>query len=745
MRKALGGIIITLLLLLAATGCSSKDKKEMETDKELESEVSVGRYVEEDIALPQGVAANEYVSLTLSPEGNAELYVYHNEVYEKYLYQNKNWTKEDAEVLQTFNDILKSNVILRDVFYGEDKKLYLLGDTISDYHNVLYRQTDTGAFEKVELKRFEETYEQWMNIPYRPDVLKVLENGMIAAAYPWKVIEIYSPDGQSVIDEINCGKSGALSAEGNILYYIDQNDKEVLSVDMETMEGGKPRSITSNASNIARLELLNGSAYVCNTSGIHLNMEGASLWETLIDGTQSSLNMPSIEISKFLVSSEDEFYIVLLDLLNGESGIKHIFYDQTASSVPMTELSIFSLEDSPTIRQAISVFQESHPEVEINFRVATSNSKVNYTYGIKNPDQTITLQDQINALNVELLAGRGADILVLDGMPIDSYINKGVLEDMGSILTPMRNSDELLSNIIAPYFSEDKVYAVPIRFKLPVIYGNRDAVNSANSLHELADYARNNSEIPLLAPSNYRALAAWLLLTYYDELANKDGMPEEASMLEYLKDISTIADAIQASDDAELDWLNSIKGRTYGYWISSSIKVHQKKYQANIEEIGGMYEFGIPIEVANQWQGTYSVINHSYKAKGLIGINSAGKQKELAKEFVGLLLSTDIQRLDLMDGFPINKAAMEEWVQLNKSNDFASMGDSEYSFQYDYPQEKPRKDLYESICAADKPMINDMTMVDLLLDEAERYLRGDITAEQAAQNAVASVNLYLSE
>jgi hypothetical protein len=42
-------------------------------------------------------------------------------------------------------------------------------------------------------------------------------------------------------------------------------------------------------------------------------------------------------------------------------------------------------------------------------------------------------------------------------------------------------------------------------------------------------------------------------------------------------------------------------------------------------------------------------------------------------------------------------------------------------------------------------MVNDITIVDMILDEAERYLRGDITAEQAASNAVSSIHLYQSE
>lgn len=41
--------------------------------------------------------------------------------------------------------------------------------------------------------------------------------------------------------------------------------------------------------------------------------------------------------------------------------------------------------------------------------------------------------------------------------------------------------------------------------------------------------------------------------------------------------------------------------------------------------------------------------------------------------------------------------------------------------------------------------MNDMTMMDMILDEAERYLRGDITVEQATSNIVAGIRLYLSE
>lgn len=741
MRRVYEVILVTILLMLAVTGCSSKDKK---ADKALEGGVSMGRYVEEDLAFPQGVTSNEFVSLTTSPEGDIELYAFNDGAYEKYLYIDGNWSKVEAAALQKYNDIMASNITICDVFYGEDKKQYLLGNTIDDYHNVLYRQSDTGEYEKVELKRFDDTYEDWDNYPYRPKAIKVLENGMIAAAYLWNTIEVYSSDGQSIISEVNCGRSCLLGAEGNILYYTDQNDKELISNNVETKEEGAPRPVEIGSLDTGLLDMKEGTAYISNINGIHMNSEEGSIWETLIDGSLCSLSKPTSVLTKFLLGTEGDYYIVLSTTDNNIE-IKHIYYDESVSSEPPVELSIFSIDDNPSIRQAIIVFQESHPDVKVNFRVANLENKVKYTYGLKNPEQTITLKDQINSLNTELLAGRGADILVLDGMPIESYIDKGVLEDMGSIFTPLKDSGELLPNITDPYYTDGKVYAMPLRFKLPIIYGSKDAVDSANSLRELAEYARSNKEIPLLAPSNYRALAAWFLMIYYDQLVNNDKVLDEAALQDFLETLNILSDAINASDDAELDYMNSNKGRTWGYWIASSIKVHQKEYQSSIEEMGGILDFAVPIKVAQDLQGEFRAINNSFKANGLIGINSAGNQKELAKEFIQLLFSKEIQSLDLLDGFPVNQIAMEEWIQLDKEGYGFSVGDGEYTIEATYPKEKPRKDIFESICAADKPMVNDLTMMDMILDEAEQYLRGDITAEQAAKNAVASINLYLSE
>jgi hypothetical protein len=150
MRKVFGVILVTLLLIMAVTGCSSKDNKEVVTDKAIEGGLAKGRYVEEDIVFPEGIKSNEIVSITASPSGDIELYTYNNGSYKAYLI-NKKWRKVEVEALQKFNDFTSNDFKISKVFYGEDKRQYLIGETISDYHSVLYRLSDAGVFEKVEL------------------------------------------------------------------------------------------------------------------------------------------------------------------------------------------------------------------------------------------------------------------------------------------------------------------------------------------------------------------------------------------------------------------------------------------------------------------------------------------------------------------------------------------------------------------------------------------------------------------
>ncbi|HKL80833.1 MAG TPA: ABC transporter substrate-binding protein [Mobilitalea sp.] len=738
MKKIVSIIMVCLLLLATMSGCNKgKGKDKIETDNEAK-----GRYIEEDIEYPEGVEASEYIALTNTPDGDLELYIYKNNAYEKYIYVDKKWTKDSADGLSVFNN-MQSDFHITDIFYGEDGRQYLLGDTVK-YQNALYMQSDNGDYEKLNIQKFDQLIEEWDHpVPYRAELVKVLKNGMIAISYVTGEIEVYSSEGQSMVGEFTGELHCKMAVEGNALYFTNQRGNEILGIDMETMKEEKSRAIETQLSNAGILEIDQTNAYLCDTTGIHLNNKGGSIWETIVDGNQTSLSMPSITLYKLIIGTKakDDFYVVMKDEYSAI--MKHYYYDGTASSVPPIELSIFSLSENKTIRQAITAFQTNHPEVKINYRVAKLSEKIYFTYGLKNPQDTVTQSDYVNALNTELLAKRGADILVMDSLPIDSYIEKGVLEDMESIFSPMLDNEELLG-IAGNYVKAGKVYAMPAKFSVPIIYGSEEAVNSAASIEMLVEYAHNSEEIPLILPCNYRSLAAWSLLLYYDQIAIEKGEFDEALLKKFFENMKDLSADIMASDDAQIHAMGTESEIKAGYWVSGAMEVHKKLVQTNIEEISDFNGISIPLAVADKWKGSYKIINNTYRAHALVGINSAGNQKELAREFVRLLFSDNIQSVKLMDGFPMNRVAMEKLVGMVESGvNTVTVG--EYDVQGEYPTVAEKEQLYEAIGTLTGPMENDTTVVDMILDEAERYLRGDITAEIAAKNAVNSINTYLSE
>ena len=60
------------------------------------------------------------------------------------------------------------------------------------------------------------------------------------------------------------------------------------------------------------------------------------------------------------------------------------------------------------------------------------------------------------------MAGEGPDLLILDGLPADSYAEKGILEDLTDIVEPEK--EKYFYNIISAYNGGGKIYKVPTAF-----------------------------------------------------------------------------------------------------------------------------------------------------------------------------------------------------------------------------------------------------------------------------------------
>lgn len=121
----------------------------------------------------------------------------------------------------------------------------------------------------------------------------------------------------------------------------------------------------------------------------------------------------SVYVSKAFTGQDNDFYVWYKD---GEADrVAHYTYDAEMPSVPSRTLTVYGLDldCNKTVLQAASLYQLENPDVRMEL--------INGSMAVGG----VSKSDTIRSLNAELLNGKGADVLVLDGPPYHSYMEKG--------------------------------------------------------------------------------------------------------------------------------------------------------------------------------------------------------------------------------------------------------------------------------------------------------------------------------
>lgn len=323
-------------------------------------------------------------------------------------------------------------------------------------------------------------------------------------------------------------------------------------------------------------------------------------------------------------------------------------YDETIASVPDKQITVYSLKENKTIRQAISMFQKQRIDVKINYVVAMG-------------EEGGTAADYIRALNTELISGKGADVLILDGLPVDSYIQQGVLTDIGGLLKPMIDSGELNRNIVNAGIQDGKQYYMPVRYRIPIIMGKQSAVESAGSLANIISWIDGHEDEKYLSSNSYEALTrAFLELNYEFVFPDKTNLNQQ-NFNQFIENLKKLADNCIVSDENQ----NLMTDVRYMYQ-SDIISWIDKKCAASMDILENIHSIAAPSSVEKEYDGSVGTFNNMYVPSGLVGINSAGKEQEIAGEFVKLLFQDEVQGIDLGDGYPVKPEVVTRWMEDDK-------------------------------------------------------------------------------
>lgn len=753
MLKQLLCASLAAAVALLSVGCASNSKGEITADED----IPLGRYVETDItpspAVPAEGSPMPY-SLGVYPDVDGAMYYIatvsatsagerEKLLYYRSLDNGGTWESMDTKWYDALFDKYDSleGSLLKCAAFGSDGTLYCLLTMENNWYKVVRIKED--AAQEIPLEGWEEQSFYDALQGFFIQSFEILPNNDI-------VISFDIMDQYSFIYDSNTGKlkkqletmDAAVffgkdiyaklcydaSVQGNAVQAFGYDDAEKFKQPVEVMLD-EDTHLAGDADNL----------YLIKKDGVYRFGKNAS-GEQIMPADFYTFGSPSWYVKEFKYSgSTKNLYAILKNSDDGSERLFRYWYDASAPSRASGELAVFSLNDSDTLRQAISIYQRSHPEIQVNLEIGLLQNSA------------VTKEDVIRVLNTELLAKKGPDILILDGLPIETYVEKGVLAD----LSDLAESKDLFPNIAKAYATGRGIYAIPARYEIPVLCGEKALVDSLESLPQIAEQARkfppiskqaalsNNEPVlqenrPLTAINSPWDAIRLFYSTYRPNLI-PDGKTIDARLLsELFAETKTFVKQMDAAEE-DLNWDEYAKSMSVLSFDPEEVYGGQTLLGVtNLRDFGDCFHLsrsapqksGEKVKSADLYflplcgPSRNVFIPHCVAA-----LNVSSAKADDGKEFIETILSAEVQSPSYSEGFPVNRTAFKARYDESKTR---------WSISY-------LTDMEQLAASLTTPVTIDETILEAVLDEVKPYYKDEETLEEAVDHIGAKLRTYLAE
>ncbi|WP_195963988.1 ABC transporter substrate-binding protein [Clostridium cuniculi] len=726
--KRMLSILLSLTLMLSIVGCSKGEGKS-----------SMGRYVEERYESPEGVNVQ---GITLLEDGKLGMIAYSNEHWKPVAFISedggKTWTENSIELSkeegkETYaNNIsyLSNGKILISYYFQEPmpemedgilddstvgeggaiaKDEVVTEDLLYEEPEFKYAVIDTdGTVTDIELDLSVYNDDESMGVGHNN--FKAGSNGdvfFLAGSNGEKVVQF---DGETfeekniyegsewVNDFFIVGDSLIVYSFDSIIEYDTTNGKE-----KGNLEALEKETIAENT-NYYPIFLNSGSKdklYYYTTLGLYEYDMKTEKVKQLVDAAISSFGDSEMSITSFVEKGNGEFLTTFTDWSNAESGtsIINYAYDENIPSVPENQLVIYSLLENYSIRQAVSSYAKEHPDTYVKYEIGL-------TYG-----DGATQSDALKTLNTEIMAGNGPDVIILDGLSAESYIEKGLLEDVSDVINPLVEDGTIFKNIAEAYTVDGKIYQFPTNFKFPILFGNKEDIANIQGLDSLVELTKKlSTQTEKRVFSNYfdaKGLVYSLYYLYGNDWLNDDDTINEEALTNFFNKAKEMYVALQENEASYAKFMEDKYANSENiddnFGVDSDVTIDEdfeegsdeEFTEEDYEEMYGIYDLqyylnpsiyadmflfedtsslayggidgadgysSLITAMLNRPELDYKVLTRGdesiFTGTNIIGVNAKGKNKEEAKEIVKQLLSDKIQKQLYGNGLPVNKKTL---------------------------------------------------------------------------------------
>lgn len=745
----LPAILLVLSLFTGALGACGKDAPEEAGTSGPEgggaSGAAGGRYVEKQMELPEELADSAVVQM-YTVENTLHLLATkkqgENVHLEEWAYQDGAFTNVTQDWLGTM-ELPETDWLDVKLVQSSDGTQFLYAGYVAEgeesFRGHLWKGGADGAVD-ITPEKWSVPDENWGGYEMVQG-LAALDNGTLAvlsytsldilSAQDGSVLESEAPSviyGKDVItDGENVYLCSSDSTGSQIEKRKDGKREDVLTIPFSAGGSGDGTIVIGGSGSFFLDVLKDGTLIAASENGIFRLLPDApeGEWERLVSGMETDFSISDFWCLN-LAAGEDGRIYALFQTNEGQK-LNCYEYDPNAVSQVTQVLKLYTVYESSLLKQAAALYHKAHPEVLIEIE---SEYPLYF-------DDTPDYDAVYKKLNTMLMGEDAPDILVMDHLNMDSYAQRGLLEDLDDVVRPLEESGELLSNITGAYVGEDgKRYVVPLQFGFTFALGRDIASEDMNSLEAMADFL-SQADYSYLGSKTVDELVDLFYPYFCDRIVRDKALDKEnlSRYLGYLKVIADNSGMIDKRPENEV---------SFGMWdLASTAKLA-------LADANGFVDCMFPMSMVDYIKGDYTAFENSFVPSVQMGICTKSRYSDTAGDFLKFALSREVQDSDYYNGFPVNSLSLKMQSEKDRSNVTAAtmiMADDGSYLEFDskpYSQETAKK-LIDICGTVDRPVKEDAKIREVLIECLGGYLNGTESPEETIQKIEDGLKMYLAE
>lgn len=785
--------VLLCICLLFLTGCGNGSAGEREEAAENgENTGGMGRYVEDILPLPGEINRNGGINMLA--DGSMTVISYGNGLYRS-VDGGKSWQQEETEFFPMMQNVYALSAVMAPdgtaavTCSGEmpEAAKKALSEPVSpDWEgNYCIFASPDGGIKVVDFGFTQEDGSCISTLCFNGD------NRLFAADMNGKIyeIDIEREDLRELF--MMEGEAGSISFFGDTLMAVG-ND----GLYLYDLEKGEPLPRDSVADRFIRNVLAEGSVsytgggyplivfggadeaiYMACVDGLYRHAPGGSTVEQVIDGALSTFGDYSAmyfgkELNRDISDGAENAGMQEAqdDGAAGAAGREFLVqfsgtlvryhFDASIPAMPDKEIRIYSLEEENSIRSAVTAWKKEHTDLYIRYEV-----------GMEGEDG-VTREDAIRKLNTRILAGEGPDVIILDGLPADSYMEKGLLADISGLLKSEGGEEKLFANLLDSFREEDgAVYEMPLCVQIPLLAGDMNVINGMEDLESFADGMEAlREEYPeggLLGIYDAETILKLFGMVSSSAWTDETGSIDRGKVEEFLTQVKRIYDAECAGafpEDVVALSVEDEEMQRYGVDVVED-KMQVCNNVLNIRRgyarLACGYVDGIQICLDNVTSVMKLEENMQYKSfpgqeqkvfvpKIRVGLSVNSGQRAEAEEFIRMMFSQEAQE-NVYKGFPVNREAFAgrfdflEGGAYNGSMILPGKDGAEEELELLWPDKEEERIFTELVQGLVTPAEDREWLNSLVYETGIEVLKDKKSVDEAVEEIGKKAEIYLAE